>query len=157
VGIGVATVSSGKPRHEMPTGVFTVLQKDKDHHSKKYNNAPMPYTERLTWDGIALHAGGLPGFPSSHGCVRLPTEFAKHLFAIPPMGMNVVIAAERRSPVDVVHPSALSPVGAATGHVAGARRLSAGERYRWQPEKSLRGPPSIVMSGAEKRVLVKKR
>lgn len=154
VGIGVATVSSGKSGHETPTGVFTVLQKDKNHHSKKYNNAPMPYTERLTWDGIALHAGGLPGYPSSHGCVHLPTQFAEQLFAISPMGMTVVIAAERRSPVDVVHPAALSPVDADTGRIAGARRLSGGERYRWQPEKSPRGPLSIVMSGADKRVLV---
>ena len=52
--------------------MFTILQKDKDHHSSKYNDAPMPYQERLTWDGIALHAGRLPGYPASHGCIRLP-------------------------------------------------------------------------------------
>lgn len=59
--IAVTTVSTGKPGHATPTGVFTILQKDRDHHSNKYNNAPMPYQERLTWDGVALHAGGLPG------------------------------------------------------------------------------------------------
>ncbi|MET0232384.1 MAG: L,D-transpeptidase family protein, partial [Rhodanobacteraceae bacterium] len=69
--VAVSTVSTGKPGHETPTGVFTILQKDKDHTSKKYNNAPMPWQERLTWDGIALHAGGLPGYPESHGCVHL--------------------------------------------------------------------------------------
>ena len=69
--IGVSTASTGKPGHGTPTGVFMVLQKDKDHNSKTYNNAPMPYTERLTWDGVALHAGGLPGYPSSHGCIHL--------------------------------------------------------------------------------------
>jgi hypothetical protein len=58
--IGVSTVSTGKPGHRTPTGIFTVLQKDKDHRSKTYNNTPMPYTERLTWDGVALHAGGCP-------------------------------------------------------------------------------------------------
>ena len=67
--IAVSTVSTGKPGHETPTGVFTILQKDKDHHSSKYNDAPMPYQERLTWDGVALHAGRIPGYPASHGCV----------------------------------------------------------------------------------------
>jgi len=75
--IGVTTVSSGKPGHGTPTGVFVILQKDKDHRSSKYNNAPMPYTQRLTWDGVALHAGGLPGYPSSHGCVHLSSKFAE--------------------------------------------------------------------------------
>ena len=72
VRIGVSTVSTGKPGHETPTGVFTILQKDATHRSSIYNNAPMPFQERLTWDGIALHAGGLPGFPESHGCVHMP-------------------------------------------------------------------------------------
>ena len=76
VRIGVSTISSGKPGHETPTGVFTILQKDARHHSTTYNNAPMFYMERLTWDGVALHAGGLPGFPESHGCVHLPLQFA---------------------------------------------------------------------------------
>jgi len=67
VQIGVTTISTGKGGFDTPTGVFVVLQKDKDHRSKKYNNAPMPYTQRLTWSGVALHAGGLPGYPSSHG------------------------------------------------------------------------------------------
>ena len=92
VRIGASSVSTGKPGHGTPTGVFTVLEKDADHRSKTYNNAPMPYTHRLTWSGVALHAGGLPGYPSSHGCVHLPTEFARHLFAVSPKGMTVVIA-----------------------------------------------------------------
>ena len=80
VEMGYTTVSSGKPGHVTPTGIFTVLQKDRDHHSSKYNDAPMPYQERLTWDGVALHAGGLPGYPESHGCVHLPSQFAEDLF-----------------------------------------------------------------------------
>jgi hypothetical protein len=154
VRIGVTTVSSGKPGHGTPTGVFTVLQKDKDHRSKKYNNAAMPYTERLTWDGVALHAGGLPGYPSSHGCVHLPSEFARQLFAISPMGMTVVVADEHRAPVDVVHPAAIAPVDAASGATTGNRLLAAGERYRWRPEKAPRGPLSIVVSAADRRALV---
>ena len=74
--IGVARVSTGKPGHLTPTGVFTILQKQEYHRSTLYNSAPMPYMERLTWDGVALHAGGLPGYPSSHGCVHLPRKFS---------------------------------------------------------------------------------
>lgn len=154
VRIGATTVSTGKPGHATPTGVFTVLQKDKDHRSKKYNNAAMPYTERLTWDGVALHAGGLPGYPSSHGCVHLPSEFARQLFAISPMGMTVVVAAEHSAPVDVVHPAAIAPVDAASGAATGDPLLADGERYRWQPWKAPRGPLSIVVSAADRRVLV---
>ncbi|HEY8434482.1 MAG TPA: L,D-transpeptidase family protein, partial [Sphingomicrobium sp.] len=69
VRIGVSTISSGRPGYETPTGVFTILEKNKEHISRKYNDAPMPYQERLTWGGVALHAGGLPGYPESHGCV----------------------------------------------------------------------------------------
>jgi len=65
VRIGVSTISSGKPGLETPTGVFTILEKDKDHHSRTYDNASMPYMNRLTWKGVALHAGNLPGFPQS--------------------------------------------------------------------------------------------
>lgn len=89
--IAVSTISSGRPGYETPTGVFTILQKDRNHRSNKYQDAPMPYQQRLTWDGIALHAGGLPGYPESHGCVHLPTEFARRLFGITELGMTVVV------------------------------------------------------------------
>jgi hypothetical protein len=152
--IGATTVSSGKPGHQTPTGIFTILQKDADHHSKKYNNAPMPFTERLTWDGVALHAGGLPGYPSSHGCIHLPSEFAKLLFQISPMGMTVVVAEEHEAPEDVVHPAAIAPVDAKTGQEDELPPLAANEDQRWQPEKSPEGPVSILVSGADRRVLV---
>src|SRR6476469_8359321 len=91
VPIGASTVSTGKPGHDTPTGVFTVLQKQVQHHSSKYDNAPMPYMQRLTWGGVALHAGNLPGFPASHGCIRLPAGFAKLLYGATRLGMTVVI------------------------------------------------------------------
>src|SRR6476619_6770890 len=75
VPIAASTVSSGSKGHETPTGVFTILQKNAEHYSKTYNNAPMPNMQRLTWKGIALHAGKLPGYPASHGCIRLPHAF----------------------------------------------------------------------------------
>src|SRR4030095_4375982 len=76
VPIAATTVSTGRPGRETPTGIFTVLQKEVVHRSKTYDNAPMPFMQRLTWKGIALHAGHLPGYPASHGCVRLPAKFA---------------------------------------------------------------------------------
>ncbi|HEY8154203.1 MAG TPA: L,D-transpeptidase [Myxococcota bacterium] len=152
--IGFTTVSTGKPGHETPTGVFTILQKDKDHHSSKYNDASMPYQERLTWDGVALHAGGLPGYPSSHGCVHLPSKFAEDLFAASHMGMTVVVASNKTAPADVVHPAVLAPVDPTQGTDDVEARLQAGEASRWQPEKSPDGPVSILMSRADKRVIV---
>jgi len=91
VRIGATTISSGKPGYETPTGVFAVLQKDKDHYSKKYHHAPMPYDLRLTWEGISVHGGHVPGYPASHGCVRLPIAFSRALFNEARLGMTVTI------------------------------------------------------------------
>jgi len=154
VRIGVTTVSTGKRGHDTPTGVFTILQKDKDHRSSLYNDAPMPYTERLTWGGVALHAGGLPGYPSSHGCVHLPSEFARLLFGITERGITVVIADEHSAPAEVVHPAALAPVDASSGKTIEVPRLSPDEPFRWQPEKAPDGPVTVLVSAADKRVLV---
>jgi lipoprotein-anchoring transpeptidase ErfK/SrfK len=89
--IGLSTVSTGKKGHRTPTGSFTILQKRPRHFSNLYNNAPMPFMQRLTWDGIALHAGQIPGHPASHGCVRLPLAFARHLFGVTQLGASVHI------------------------------------------------------------------
>ena len=152
--IAVSTVSTGKPGHETPTGVFTILQKDKDHFSKKYNNAPMPYQQRLTWDGIALHAGGLPGYPESHGCVHLPTQFANLLFDATNMGMTVVVAAAGSSPVSVVHPRPILPIDPRTGAQAPDERLTTDEAFSWNPELAPDGPISMVMSRSDERIVV---
>ena len=89
--IGVTTVSTGRRGHETPTGTFSILQKRREHYSNLYNNAPMPFMQRLTWDGIALHAGQIPGRPASHGCVRLPLDFARQLFGVTEVGASVHI------------------------------------------------------------------
>lgn len=104
VRIAVSTCSTGKEGHRTPTGVFVVLQKDRNHRSSTYNNAPMPNMNRLTWGGIALHAGNLPGYPASHGCVRLPLKFSALLFDITHLGTPVIIADAHHFPLDVVHP-----------------------------------------------------
>ena len=130
VRMAVTTISSGKPGHDTPTGVFTILQKDANHHSSKYNNAPMPYQERLTWDGVALHAGGLPGYPESHGCVHLPLQFAKLLFGIESLGGTVIIAGGHQDPVKRPGAGLLEPA------VAGANPpapLPQGQQFVWNP------------------------
>jgi hypothetical protein len=102
--IAVSTCSTGKPGHETPIGVFTVLQKDKHHRSATYNNAPMPNMNRLTWDGVALHAGNLPGYPASHGCVRLPLAFSEKLWTVTHLGTPVIIAGAHSDPWELTHP-----------------------------------------------------
>jgi hypothetical protein len=104
VRIAVSTCSTGKSGHETPTGVFVVLEKDKDHRSSTYNNAPMPNMNRLTWDGIALHAGQLPGYPASHGCVRLPMAFSEKLWTVTHVGTPVIIAGSHADPWELTHP-----------------------------------------------------
>jgi hypothetical protein len=91
--IGMSTVSTGKPGNDTPTGSFPILQKKVKHTSNLYN-APMPYMQRLTWDGIALHSGEIPGYPASHGCVRLPNAFAKQLYSATRLGATVTIIDE---------------------------------------------------------------
>ncbi len=154
VEIGVTTISTGKGGYETPTGVFVVLQQDKDHHSSKYNNAAMPYTQRLTWSGVALHAGGLPGYPSSHGCVHLPSKFSEELFAVSPMGMTVVVVDGKTAPETVAHPPAFAPVDASTGAARVPERLAENQDFRLEPEKSPHGPVSIVISATDRRALV---
>jgi lipoprotein-anchoring transpeptidase ErfK/SrfK len=91
--VGVTTVSSGKTDHETPTGVFPILGKEKVHHSKTYDNASMPYMQRLNSYGVALHGGNNPGYAASHGCIRLPMKFAARLFTLTQTGSPVIIEA----------------------------------------------------------------
>jgi hypothetical protein len=92
--VAQAPVSTGMAGHRTPTGVFSVLQKRRHHHSNIYSNAPMPYMQRLTWSGVALHAGVLPGYPASHGCIRLPYPFAAELWGMTKVGTRVVVAPD---------------------------------------------------------------
>jgi lipoprotein-anchoring transpeptidase ErfK/SrfK len=92
--IGLSTISAGAPGYETPTGSYTILQKNVTHKSNLYDDAPMPFMQRLTWDGIALHAGSIPGHPASHGCVRLPKGFAKLLYGATKLGTTVTITGE---------------------------------------------------------------
>ena len=152
--IGATTVSTGRPGHLTPTGVFTVLQKQKEHRSTIYDGAPMPYMERLTWGGVALHAGGLPGYPESHGCIHLPSEFARLLFEISPNGMTVVIGSDATEPERVAHPGYLAPVRFVGGTPIEPHPFAPDEQERWNPDLSLTGPVSIVLSQGSQRIVV---
>jgi len=124
-----APVSSGQKERETPAGIFSVIQKDADHHSNLYDDAYMPHMQRLTWSGIALHGGPLPGYPASHGCVRMPFDFAERLFDMTELGLRVIVAPTDAAPVEIVHPALLlSKPGA--GVVAAARNAEADEAGR---------------------------
>ncbi|HEX5999210.1 MAG TPA: L,D-transpeptidase family protein [Hyphomicrobiaceae bacterium] len=98
-------VSSGATGYETPAGIFTIVQKKEDHRSNLYEDGEMPFMQRITWTGIALHAGALPGYPASHGCVRMPFEFAQRLFGMTDMGMRVVVVREDMAPSAISHPA----------------------------------------------------
>src|SRR5262245_44094073 len=102
--VGRAPVSTGMPSHPTPMGVFTVISKNRWHVSNIYSGAPMPYMQRITWSGIALHAGKLPGYPASHGCIRLPEHFAARLWGLSKTGARVIIARDEVAPVAIAHP-----------------------------------------------------
>ena len=105
--VAVSTVSTGKTGHDTPVGSYPVLQKAAVHKSSLYDDASMPFMQRLTWDGVAIHAGANPGFPASHGCVRVPTAFARKLFAATRIGtaVTVVDASIDGAPVDLAPPA----------------------------------------------------
>ena len=104
-----APVSTGTKGRETPAGVFAVIEKDKDHHSSLYDDAWMPNMQRITWNGIALHGGPLPGYAASHGCVRMPYDFAEKLFDKTWIGMRVIISPNDAAPVEISHPALLMP------------------------------------------------
>jgi lipoprotein-anchoring transpeptidase ErfK/SrfK len=108
-----APVSTGTAGRETPPGVFSVVQKDKDHRSSLYDDAWMPHMLRITWNGIALHGGPLPGYAASHGCVRMPFGFAEKLFNKVPIGTRVVISPSDAEPVEFSHPALFVPKSAA--------------------------------------------
>src|SRR6266851_3113580 len=97
-------ISTGMRGHPTPMGVFSVIQKHKFHHSNIYSGAPMPYMQRITWSGVAIHAGVLPGYPASHGCIRMPMAFAIKMWNWTRLGARVVVTPGEITPADFSHP-----------------------------------------------------
>jgi hypothetical protein len=150
--IGRSTVSTGSQGHSTPGGVFSILEKKERHYSKKYNNAPMPNMQRLTWTGIAMHSGNLPGYPASHGCIRMPFDFSQLLFQATAKGGTVVVG-DGKTPVPhlasnpgvILAPKDMKPE---------MLRPLAQNDYDWNPERSPSGPITIVVSAADKALYV---
>ncbi len=151
VEIARSTVSTGRKGKKTPTGVFTILQRKVDHESSIYKGAKMPYMQRLTWTGIAMHAGKLPGYPASAGCIRLPLEFSKLIFGEMQNGSTVVITQKKSTPSKSDTPASIlldTKVRNLTN-----RPIPKGEVV-WEPEKSPHGPVSILLSYADTTVYV---
>jgi lipoprotein-anchoring transpeptidase ErfK/SrfK/peptidoglycan hydrolase-like protein with peptidoglycan-binding domain len=108
--VTTSQVSTGMPGHATKAGVFSILEKQRFHHSNIYSGAPMPWMNRITWSGTALHAGVVPGYPASHGCIRLPFSFAPKLFKITTVGDNVIVARDRPAPQLIEHPALFQPL-----------------------------------------------
>jgi hypothetical protein len=150
--IGCSTVSTGAKGHSTPGGVFSILEKKETHHSKTYDNAPMPYMQRLTWSGIAMHSGTLPGYPASHGCIRSPYDFSQLLFKATANGGTVVVGdGKTPTPYLASNPGLLLAPKDFTPDMV--RRL-ARDQYDWRPERSPKGPITIVLSSADRALYV---
>ncbi len=155
VRIALSTCSTGKKGHSTPTGVFTILEKDKHHHSSTYNNAPMPNMNRLTWSGVALHAGNLPGYPASHGCVRLPMKFSQLLFTVTHVGTPVIIAGSHSEPREVVHPGLVLADYAEHEFKSVVAKSMKGKSKPWAAEvDDFTGATSLIVSWGDKSATV---
>jgi len=131
-----APVSSGQRGRETPAGIFSVIEKEAEHYSNLYDDAYMPNMMRLTWSGIALHGGRLPGHPASHGCIRLPYDFAERLFDATKVGMRVIVAPTDVAPVPIMHPL-LFPSKTDKAVIAAARAAEADSAARKADEARL--------------------
>src|SRR5947207_1276015 len=150
--IGRSSISTGSKGHSTPGGVFSILGKHREYYSKKYNNAPMPNMQRLTDTGICMHSGNLPGYPASHGCIRLPFDFSQLLFSVTAQGGTVVVG-DGKTPV----PHLASNPGlllAPKDFTPGMVRPLAHNEYDWNPERSPSGPITMVVSAADKAIYV---
>lgn len=150
--IGRTTVSTGSKGHGTPSGVFTILEKKKKHYSAKYNNAPMPNMQRLTWSGICMHSGNIPGYPASHGCVRMPYDFSTLFYHATEKGGTVVIGdAKKVQPHLAANPGMmLAPKDLTPDMLAPLMK----DGYDWRPERSPEGPVTIMISAADRAMYV---
>ncbi len=153
VEIARSTVSTGRPGKETPTGVFTILQREVEHESSIYKGAQMPYMQRLTWSGVAMHAGDLPGYPASAGCVRLPLEFSEKLYGALRLGGTVVITRKGAAPTRSVRPADILLASRATNPDNRAVPDPSG-KVVWEPGKSPSGPFSVLLSYTDRRIYV---
>jgi hypothetical protein len=149
--IARSTVSTGRKGKRTPTGVFTVLQRKIDHESNIYKGAKMPYMQRLTWSGIAMHAGKLPGYPASAGCIRMPYEFSKRIYGEMKSGSTVVITQKRSIPSKSASPADILMEGTT---LSLTQRATPKGKVMWNPKSSPHGPISILLSYGDQTIYV---
>jgi hypothetical protein len=133
-----APVSSGQKGRETPAGIFSVIQKEAEHYSNMYDDAYMPHMQRLTWSGIALHGGPLPGYAASHGCIRMPYDFAERLFDLTKLGLRVIVAPGNVVPVAIDHPALFQPKAGPRTVAASAAAAAADEAVSKADQARLR-------------------
>ena len=150
--VGRSSVSTGAKGHETPAGVFTILEKNQTHYSATYDNAPMPNMQRLTWSGVAMHSGNLPGHAASHGCIRMPYDFSTLLFSLTTKGATVVIGNGSHSqPHFAANPGLM--LAPKDFNASMLKPLGSGQ-YDWRPERSTKGPVTILVSSADRAIYV---
>jgi L,D-transpeptidase catalytic domain len=141
--VAVSAVSTGMPGHPTPMGVFSVIQKQRWHHSNIYSGAPMPYMQRITWSGVAMHAGVVPGHPASHGCIRLPERFAVRLWGMTKVGARVVITRGDAAPYEITHPRL---AGLAKAYEAASESGTLNARSPAGPDRSQVATGSVMVA-----------
>jgi hypothetical protein len=154
VEIGRSSVSTGRSGYPTPTGVFSILEKKREHYSNLYDDAPMPNMERLTWSGVALHAGHVPGRPASHGCIRLPLAFSERLYEVTATGSTLVVVADERTDPRIHHPGLLLPPVRSPAPAAAAEPGPADATWSFHPERAPGGPLSLLLSTADRKLYV---
>ena len=146
-GVLRSSVSSGQTGYETPVGVYSILQKKEEHYSNLYDDASMPFMQRITWSGVALHAGVIPGYPASHGCVRLPSGFAEKLFPTTRVGMRVVVSRDDVAPAPVSHPFLFQPRPARIAEAKAAVRAA-----YWREDEETAALPDVAAWPARLRL-----
>jgi hypothetical protein len=136
--------------------VFKILEKDKHHRSSTYNNAPMPNMNRLTWSGIALHAGNLPGYPASHGCIRLPMKFSELLFGITHIGTPVIVANDHSQPSVVAHPGGILSAIAESEMEQAVAQLAEKSLPPQDRHPEMQHAAAVLVSGADREMYILK-
>jgi L,D-transpeptidase catalytic domain len=154
VEIGRSTVSTGRSGYPTPTGVFSILEKQREHYSNLYDDAPMPNMERLTWGGVALHAGTVPGRPASHGCIRLPLAFSERLYEVTSTSSTLVVVADERTDPGLHHAGLLLPPVRSAGPAPAAEADREDLPWSFHPERAPSGPVSLLLSTADRRLYV---
>ena len=149
--IAQAPISSGQSGHDTPQGVFSIIEKKEEHNSNLYNDASMPFMQRITWSGVAMHAGPLPGYAASHGCIRLPYGFAERIFKATKLNTRVVVMQGEVAPMSIAHANLFQPRLQEIDEPAAVSEVNPDKRPgpSFRPSEAESGPETPMMLGAK--------